>query len=1331
MNKKTFKVLSLIMSLVVVLASIPIFGILSASAEDAVTWDFYTLRNYTGEKAPHISDTSIIGWGSEATLASREFVSKYTPDGTDWSLKLTSPVNETKNIYLKNLFNEQYGYTDNNCAGIRMWIANPSDRVVNLEWQYIAENSRVGELMSNRTYYLQSAGSDKVYGIQTSTYLRNNGNNQGVYALDIPAGYEGWLYVPFAMLNYGQSATNPFKQLRLYILSETDREVSIYTSRIEYFSNTAVTLATTYDYDFDTVVPYSDTVDIDTNLVNPRADSTAVLDSTIHDGESGQSVKVTYANTSSGATNMLLSKFCTDFASDNADGITFWVKNSHNVDVTLTIMVSEYKNINKNAPYYLKPDGGEAYTAYTGSSPFDDGSRATITLPANFAGKVYIPYSDSQTYNNLPTLKQGLLCLTAYLTEDLPTVTMNFDSFGNYNFEEIGTLTTTTFDNLTSLNDVMWNYSEYSELSTANTDGNSGKCVKATVSSTENVSHRFKNLAPGTDITTYSGREGYRFWISNPNDFAVTAMTQFFEYQRSLVGREYYLIYENGVGISNLFKALHPEAGTTAGYDELGCITIPANFRGYVYIPASSIYDSSNEKNAVTVINGWTFIMTFFPTEKDSSVYIDSYGMYTEEPTINRRGLPTVFSDGVLFQQNKAINVYGFDLPGFEVTAILYKGEAVVETQKATTNSDGRFDISFTALKGGYDTYRMEFSDSNGVFATVNDILIGELWLSGGQSNMEFVIGQADSCEDILNNANSEYLRFFLEPVRPYADGTEQPLYPCDDIENAFWEKGNTSDTTLKNKMSAVAAVFAYNLQKELDVPVGVINTAVGGTKIHQWLGRDAVENNEEMLQLYKDSGMYFSTEETQTNINYTWTALYNAKIAPLAGLNIAGTIWYQGESNSNHYSRYAKELDLLKESWGKIFGFENDSMPFIYTQVAPDCYDNGENDYFQLGYLAEAMNDAFKMNENNNTAMITLYDVSLAFGNEGSIHPNVKIPVGERFANSAMSLCYGETNEASAPVFDSIEVKGNTIYVKFTHIGEGLSCTGTDIHGFNIAGDDGVYVNAKAKIISKDTVMVWNDNLKAPKNVTYAFANMNQAANLVNSVEIPATPFRSDRNAATYLTIEEWMFADADAWEAVDGNLSGFKPSWEVSEGATYSYSTEVKTEGKASLAVTYGDATEVTVSPVINTYEGKEFNLANYNGIKFDIMANAGATVSLVVDGTAYGDAVALENDGFNTVIFALGDDIAAKAAVSFTVSGLTSDVLYIDNIAVGMTDTAVVYGDVNDDCELDSLDLTVIRKHLLDIETEINLDKADVNCDTKIDICDLVRAAKNASK
>ncbi len=1306
--KNMKKLISFVLSFVMILASVNILGMLSVSAEDT-SWDFYTVRNYTGDKAPSINDTTIFAGVEDSRVPEREFVSEYTPEGTDFALKLFAKKNALSTIYINNIQNATYGPSSMGALGMRMWVANPSDKVVCVNWQYVDnDGGRTAPIQDNRDYYLQFENNDKIYRYKTRTLLSNSS------VLEIPAGFEGWIYVPYGATNFGNSDADPFTKIRFVFPNvDVDRDMVLYTSRIDYYSSTAFTETAYTDFDFDTVLPYTNynSTDIDTNKVIAQPTGNAALDSVVRDGQNGQSMKVTFdTNNDNQRVRFRMFNLCKALANDSADGISFWVKNHHDMDIKISIMVNDGdKNLTKEAPYYIKADGDEAYTAYTVSSPslLDNGARTAIVIPANFTGKVYLPYTLSSE------MKNGVLDLHVCETDGVSTIILNFDNFRNYNFEEIGTLTTTTFDNLTSLDSVMWNYSGNTELSTEDTDGGVGNSVKAKISSTAAVGHRFKNLAPATDVATYDGRLGYRFWLSNPNDFDVNASTQFFDgYQRSLVGREYYLIYENGGSLVKKFQALHP---TDA---EVGCITIPANFRGYVYIPNNSIYNIANFP--ASNINAWMFVIAFLQAENDGYVYLDSYGMYAKEPTISRRQLPTVFSDGALFQQNKDINVWGFNLPGREVIGSLYKGDELIETVTATTDSEGRFETSFSALEGSYDKYRIEFSDADGVFDTANDILIGELWLSSGQSNMEFIVGATASSEEIIANANNENLRIFIEPKN-------QSLTENDDVADGYWINGTNTDN-ISRYTSAVALVFAYELEKEVKVPVGIINSAIGGTKIYEWFDREATAADEAMLQTIKDTGLYFELEDVESGNDYLWTRRYNTQIAPLEGLNIAGTIWYQGESDNYRYQYYAQKLDFLKESWGKIFGFENDDMPFIYTQVAPDVYNEATSDVFRLGYLAEAMTDAFKINENNNTAMLTIYDVPLDYGNEGEIHPNVKIPVGERFAQSAINLCYGGGKETSAPIFDSIEVKGNTIYVNFTHVGDGLSCLGEEIRGFNIAGEDGVYVNAKAMIIDNDTVMVWNDNLKAPKNVTYAFASMNQASNLVNSVGIPASPFRSDRTAATYMTIEEWMFADSDAWANVGGKQSGFKDSWTVSEGATYAYSEDVKTEGKASLAVSYTDTDAVLVSPVINTYRGKVFNLANYNSIKLDVKANAGATVHLLVNEELYASAEALENDGFNTVEFALGDDIEANATVSFYILDLSGETFYIDNISVGMTDKAAVFGDVNDDGALNAHDLVAERRKLLGLDCEVNLVKCDANTDGNINILDLIRIKKN---
>lgn len=1319
MKNSKMKILSIILTFALLLGTVPYF---TATASDATA---------NGSQKTVVSVIENFDNGTEFAdnaLNSREYIklsNKVSISG-DTSLMFSTadatteiPTEDISANYLTCFLGSDRVNTtkapDTTKTGIRMWVKNTATNTVKIVVWTNGEN----ELIQGMTYYLQ----DKA-GAVTSKTVKLSGFNNKRY-VEAPAGFEGWIYIEYTSFNQ-QNHT----QVRLAVHQNDVSTGALYIDSVQSYDGTPE-VSSIQNFDYGTALKVSDG-----KLVNSKNEIIANNSSYISlSGDyfytGGNSVKFSsVGETGLDETESKYANYMTFFV-ERTDGFTaidtsktgikMWVKNEATADIKMPMWQTGTASDSSiiSGTYYLEDAAGGVASKTTVSllNGADLGSHA-ISIPAGFEGWIYIPHT---TFKKLDSyLRLGLL------KSSVNTGALYIDSVMNYEGNPVPNIVQ-SFDNGTTIT----NQSSIGAYVSLSTDySNSGDTsIKLSTEGKEYTASSWVTCLMQNDRISNWGtlkdetKTGFRMWVKNTtgNDVLLPVWTT--TENRLSQGAQYFLQDASG----KFTKCTVGAAIST--FSNKRPLTIPKDYEGWVYIR----YDSYE-----SVGNTVRFAAQAEAVSK-GAIYVDSIQTFT----MSDGSLPTVFSNAALFQQNKPISIWGKNEAGAVVTADVYMGEDLIETVSATTDDTGRFELSLKARKGGYDSYYIELSDEKGFLSSLDDVLIGELWLSGGQSNMEFVVGKADSSDDILNNVNSEYLRFFLEPGRPYENGTVQPNLPCDDIANAYWAYGNTTGTEVRDNMSAVGAVFAYNLQKELDVPVGVINTAVGGTRINQWLSRDAIEGHAKLLEIYKDKNdpdknniLYFDVNEEQTKLSYTSTVLYNAKIAPLAGLNIAGTIWYQGESNSNYYDRYAMELDLLKSSWGEIFGYQNDDMPFIYTQVAPDCYDNGEGNWFQLGFLAEAMNDAFKMNENNNTAMLTLYDVSLEYGNYGAIHPNTKIPVGERFANAAMSLCYDGTNEASAPVFESIEIKGNTVYVNFTHVGDGLTCNGGDIHGFNIAGEDGIYVNAKAKIIDKDTVMVWNDYLKSPVNVTYAFANMNQGSNLYNSVGLPAAPFRSDRTVERadsmnkFLTIEEWMFADYNAWESEDTNLSSFKDSWTVN-GATYDYNTEVKTEGKASLEVTYSETDTVSVSPVINTYHGKAFDIARFNNIKLDVKANIGAKVSLIVGDKEY-DAVELVNDGFNTVLFALEDEITAKATVTFKISGLdTTGVFYIDNIAVGMTDAAAVYGDVNDDGDLNGLDLTVLRKHLLEIETEINLDKADANCDTRINICDLVRAAKSITK
>ncbi|WP_448903397.1 sialate O-acetylesterase [Eubacterium sp.] len=634
--------------------------------------------------------------------------------------------------------------------------------------------------------------------------------------------------------------------------------------------------------------------------------------------------------------------------------------------------------------------------------------------------------------------------------------------------------------------------------------------------------------------------------------------------------------------------------------------------------------------------------------------------------------VPTIFSDGMMFQQNKVITVWGNAKPNNKITVKLSKENGQVVTQKeVAVGADGKWKVELDSQKAGFDKYKMEILDNGDTVKTIGNILIGEVWLACGQSNMALNVGTDMDSEEILANATNDNLRFFLEPTYPNGQTGAQPLDPTYDVQGAYWGSGN--DKNAVNKMSAVAYAFAKKLQAQLNVPVAVLNTPIGGTVIEGWIPRESISNDASLVTELEKRGLYYD-EDFWSSTAGTMSTLYNQKVGPLENFKIAGAIWYQGESNSGRSELYDKELSLLKKSWSDRFGFENNSMPFIFTQVAPGQYDQGANNMQHLGYLASAMEKAFKENANNNMSMLTIYDCPLTHVknnvSSAAIHPRVKTPVGERFATAAMNMVYGGNDVYTAPVYKSKKIKGNAIYITFDYVGKGLSLvkdSGDTLHGFSIAGSDGIYVNAKAEIVGSNRVKVYSDRVENPKNVNYAFNNFNCNANLMNSAGIPAAPFRTQTitgtdttynptSEITYFTAIDWIYADKDEWvydkdNPVEANQNlGYRPAWKAENG-TYSYDSANKAEGKASVKLEYTNAGTSSVGPIV-TYGSEKIKYDNFKNISVKISnkTNTAKTVALkiVSGGKTYtvvpeegqqvvNNKVSLgTNDSFNEVAF-----------------------------------------------------------------------------------------------
>jgi sialate O-acetylesterase len=421
-------------------------------------------------------------------------------------------------------------------------------------------------------------------------------------------------------------------------------------------------------------------------------------------------------------------------------------------------------------------------------------------------------------------------------------------------------------------------------------------------------------------------------------------------------------------------------------------------------------------------------------------------------------------------------------------------------------------------LKAG-GPFTMEISGDNTV--TINNVLVGEVWLCSGQSNMAFQLYRANNAAEAIPAAQDAELRLFTV----HADNSDRPK---DDVTGAWSE---TTPGSVSN-FSAVAYFFGRDLRRALKVPVGLISSSVGGTPAEAWTARPVLEadpelkkilvRHEEAVQKYDPASSAAKHKEDMekhkeavaqakaegkpvpkaptapanpSRSSSRPSALYNAMIAPLEPYAIAGVIWYQGEANSGRAAEYQKLFPAMIKNWRQAWG-EGD-FPFLFVQIAP---------FFRMTpEIREAQLLTWQKVPRTGMAVIT--DI----GNEQDIHPTKKEPVGDRLALAARAIAYGEKIEYSGPVYDSMKIKGDKIVLSFKHTGGELMSMTKDpeLKGFTIAGADGQFTEAVAKI-DGEKVVVSSASVAKPAAVRYGWANTPNV-NLFNKEGLPATPFRTD----------------------------------------------------------------------------------------------------------------------------------------------------------------------------------------------------------------------------
>lgn len=432
-----------------------------------------------------------------------------------------------------------------------------------------------------------------------------------------------------------------------------------------------------------------------------------------------------------------------------------------------------------------------------------------------------------------------------------------------------------------------------------------------------------------------------------------------------------------------------------------------------------------------------------------------------------------LFTDGAVLQRGQNVPVWGTANDGEKVT-VEFAGQTAT-----TTAQGGKWKVELKPLEVG-GPFSMKISGDNEV--TVNNLLVGEVWVASGQSNMEWKFNS--SHEPGVEGPKAKYPQ-----IRMITAAKVASLVPLDEIQGKWQE---CSPETVGG-FSAVAYYFARDLHAKLGVPVGIISTSWGGTPAQAWTSAEGFEGHPE-LKGYADQRKAAAEKPPEKGPGPNFpSALYNAMIAPVVPYGMKGVIWYQGESNAGQSKQYQTLFPAMIADWRTKWKVGD--FPFLFVQIAPFKGQPPEIREAQFLTLAKS----------KNTAMAVTTD----YGDANDIHPKQKEPVGHRLSLAARALAYGEKIVYSGPLYSEMKAAGDKAWISFSHVGGGLVAKDGDLKGFTIAGADGKFLPAKAEI-KGDKVSVSAEGVSAPKAVRYGWDNVPDV-NLFNRDGLPASPFRTD----------------------------------------------------------------------------------------------------------------------------------------------------------------------------------------------------------------------------
>ena len=482
--------------------------------------------------------------------------------------------------------------------------------------------------------------------------------------------------------------------------------------------------------------------------------------------------------------------------------------------------------------------------------------------------------------------------------------------------------------------------------------------------------------------------------------------------------------------------------------------------------------------------------------------------------------LPAMFADHMVLQCDRALPVWGWAEPGEQVSVTL--GD---QTKTATADASGKWSVTLAELEAG-GPHTLSVKGNNTI--EVADVLVGEVWVCSGQSNMAMSVARSANFPEEQAAANHPRLRMFTVARTP----AETPQERC----GGDWR---VCAPETVGGFSATAYFFGRELHRRLDVPVGLINSSWGGTPVQAWTSlktQQAVPELEPMLESWKRQVEAYDpvvAKERYEKQLAGWKEkvekakaagkqpprrprapgdprmsphrpanLYNGMIAPLVPYALRGGIWYQGESNAGGAANlYGVQLTTMIKNWREVW--DQGEFPFEWVQL-PNFRTPQQAPVETSGWVI-VQEEMLKSLALSNTGMAITVDI----GEAGNIHPKNKQDVGKRLALWALGTTYGKELVYSGPIYKSHAAQDGAIVVEFAHAGGGLVAKGDTLKGFAIAGADKKFVFAEAKI-EGDKVIVSSPEVPEPAAVRYAWA-ANPNCNVYNKANLPASPFRTD----------------------------------------------------------------------------------------------------------------------------------------------------------------------------------------------------------------------------